>query len=529
MKSTSLGGNLTIMVVIRNASKVFDENPGEKYPQNFVTLKSMASSNDILINSNNASTKKWRVFLFPYFSRGHLIPMTDFAGLLSASHPDIELTMVVTPGNTKFITSSLGKSDNSTQQQVQILTYTFPSIGLKPDVETVGIDKLVESSAIDQAVYMARPSQEQVLQQYKPDAVIADIKLPWIAVIAATLRIPCLFLATSGAFPSLAYKCLSRMPANIGLYDHVTVLGPPGPEIRMPVLELPPLVFQDYAQYVERMQKILDDAFGIVVNTFRDLELEYCNEMEKGLAGRAYFVGPVSISCARDQRSTLERGGQGETGCLRWLDNKEERSVIFVSFGSQSYFNSAQLHELAMGLEESGQNFLWVVRGVDNSEEWIPEGWEKRIAERGFVLRGWAPQVAILAHTAIGAFVTHCGWNSILEGTAAGVPMLTWPLASEQFINEKLLVDVVGCAVRLWEGGKRSTRETESELVPRTVIAHAVSRFMEPEGEYASVHCKARELGAEARSAMAEGGSSMSDLSRLINDLINAMQSKTCQ
>ncbi|KAJ4763585.1 Glycosyltransferase [Rhynchospora pubera] len=182
-----------------------------------------------------------------------------------------------------------------------------------------------------------------------------------------------------------------------------------------------------------------------------------------------------------------------------------------------------------MGLEESRQNFLWVVKDADQSDEWIPEGWEERIADRGFVVRGWAPQLAILAHAAIGAFVMQCGWNSIQEATAAGVPMLTWPLAYEQFINEKLVVDVIGCAARLWEGGKRSTRETEKELVPRTVIAHALSRFMEPEGEFSSVHHKAQELGAVVRSAIADGGSSMSDLSRLISNLINAMENKTCQ
>ncbi|KAJ4799153.1 Glycosyltransferase [Rhynchospora pubera] len=443
----------------------------------------MASSNDTLINSNNANLKKWRVFVIPYFARGHLIPMKDFADLLSANHPDIEPTMVVTPGNTKFITSSIGKSNKSTQYPVQILTYPFPLIGLKPDVETVGIGKSTESSAIDKAAHMARPGQEQVLRKYKPDAVITDVMFPWIAAIAADLGIPCLFFASSGAFPILIIRSLFKIVAHLGLHDHVTVSGLPGPEIRMPVLELPTFVFEDnYTQKPERATKSWTDVFGFVVNTCRGLELDYCNEFEKTQASRAYFVGPVSVSCSMNQHDVVERGGEGETNCMRWLDSKEEQSVIFVSFGSQCYFKSAQLHELAMGLEESGQNFLWVVRCVDQSDEWMPEGWEERVADRGLV-----------------------------------------------FINEKLLVDVVGCATRLWEGGKRSTRETECELVPRTVIAHAVSQFMEPEGENSSVHCKARELGAVIRSAMAEGGSSTSDLSRLISDLINAMQSKTCQ
>ncbi|KAJ4760173.1 Glycosyltransferase [Rhynchospora pubera] len=459
----------------------------------------MASSNNFLTNSDKVNMKKWRVFLIPFFARSHLIPMADFAGLLSANHPDIELTMVVTPENTKFITSSLDKSNASAQHPVQILTYPFPSTGLKPDVETVGMGNSAESSDIDEASHMARPGLEQVLQQHKPDAVIADVTFSWIAAIAADFKIPCLFFAPLSSFSMLVLNCFQKMRVRPGLLDHVTVLGLPGPEIQMPVLELPPFVLEENnALNVESLYKAVLDAFGIVVNTCRGL-------------------------------SIIERGGEGETSCLRWLDTKEERSVIFVSFGTQCYFKSAQLHELAMGLEGSRQNFLWVVRDADQSEEWIPEEWEERIADRGFIVRGWAPQLAILEHAAIGAFVTYCGWNSIQEAIAAGVPMLTWPLASEQFINEKLVVDVIGCAARLWEGGKRSTRETEKELVPRTVIAHALSRFMEPEGEFSSVHRKAQELGPVARSAIADGGSSMRDLSRLISDLINAMESKTCQ
>lgn len=472
------------------------------------------------------------MFLIPFFARGHLIPMTDFACLLSSSHPDIEPTMVVTPGNTKFITSSLGKSNSNTQQPVQILTYPFPSTGVMANIETVGIGSSTESSTINQALHIIRPCQEQLLQQYKPDALIADFKFPWIAAIAADLGIPCLFFMCSGAFPVLVYRCLSRMRANIGLHDQITVLGLPGPDIQMPVLELPRFVLPEeekYARYVESMFKPLLDVFGVVVNSFRGLELEYCNEFEMTQARRVYFVGPVSLSHTTDMHGVIERGGEGDASCLKWLDNKDARSVIFVSFGSQCYFKSAQLHELAVGLEESGRNFLWVVRGVDQSVEWMPEGWEERVADRGLVVKEWAPQVAILENAAIGAFMTHCGWNSILEGTAAGVPMLTWPLAHDQFINEKLLVDVVCCAARLWEGGKRSSSETGSELVPRTVISHVVSRFMETGGEYSSVHCKAQELGAEARAAMAERGSSMADLNCLISDLINALESSTCE
>ena len=117
--------------------------------------------------------------------------------------------------------------------------------------------------------------------------------------------------------------------------------------------------------------------------------------------------------------------------CLKWLDTKEEHWVVFVCFGSWCHFTVEQLQEMAVGLEVSGRAFLWAVKGTTEdaakAEEWMPKRWE----ERGLVVRSWAPQVLILDHKAVGAFLTHCGWNSVLEAVAIGVPMLAWPLVFE--------------------------------------------------------------------------------------------------
>jgi UDP:flavonoid glycosyltransferase YjiC (YdhE family) len=76
-------------------------------------------------------------------------------------------------------------------------------------------------------------------------------------------------------------------------------------------------------------------------------------------------------------------------------------------------------------------------------------------ARRGMVVHRWAPQVSALRHTSVGWFVTHCGWNSVLEVVAAGVPMLAWPMSTDQFVNARLLVDEAGVAVHASTGGRQ--------------------------------------------------------------------------
>jgi hypothetical protein len=186
-----------------------------------------------------------------------------------------------------------------------------------------------------------------------------------------------------------------------------------------------------------------------------------------------------------------------------------------------THVSEAQLRELALGLEASGKLFLWVVR----SERWVPpEGWKEHVGDRGMVVTGWAPQTIILSHHAVGAFVTHCGWNSVLETVVAGVPVLTWPMVFEQFITERFVTKVLAIGERLWpEGaGVRSTRSEEHELIPANAVAQALAKFMEPGGAGDAARSRVKELSAKARAAMAEGGSSHRDLRHMIDDLMEA-------
>jgi hypothetical protein len=160
--------------------------------------------------------------------------------------------------------------------------------------------------------------------------------------------------------------------------------------------------------------------------------------------------------------------------CVSWLESKKPWTVVFVSFGSlvRSWSSSLpQLIEIGHGLEATKRPLIWVVkpRNLAEFEQWLFEdGFESRVGETGLVIRDWAPQKAILSHPATGAFVTHYGRNSVLECVAAGLPMVSCPHFAEQFMNEKLVVDVLRVGVPVGvKGAAQWGVEAEGVLATR--------------------------------------------------------------
>ncbi|CAL2278045.1 unnamed protein product [Prunus armeniaca] len=153
-----------------------------------------------------------------------------------------------------------------------------------------------------------------------------------------------------------------------------------------------------------------------LVCNFYEHEPAYADHYRKFLGIKAWHIGPTFL-CNKDTYAYLD-----EHECLKWLNSKTPNSVVYVSFGSVIKFDDAQLLEIALGLEASGQQFIWVVKkeksDEENKEDWLPEGFEKRVKGRGLVIRRWAPQVPILEHQAVEGFVTHCGWNSVIEAVS---------------------------------------------------------------------------------------------------------------
>ncbi|XP_021748457.1 hydroquinone glucosyltransferase-like [Chenopodium quinoa] len=198
---------------------------------------------------------------------------------------------------------------------------------------------------------------------------------------------------------------------------------------------------------------------GILINTFLDLEPGAIRGLQTEDPNRppVYPIGPIV-------RSGMDMGCKvGGLECLRWLDQQPSRSVLFVSFGSGGTLSYDQLSELAIGLEKSGVRFLWVVKGPneessfgsyynghdqDESFGFLPNGFVNRTKDRGLLISSWAPQIEVLSHKSTGGFLTHCGWNSILESVIHVMPLIAWPLYAEQNMNATILEEGLEVALR---------------------------------------------------------------------------------
>ncbi|MED6171375.1 hypothetical protein PIB30_040150 [Stylosanthes scabra] len=258
---------------------------------------------------------------------------------------------------------------------------------------------------------------------------------------------------------------------------------------------------------------------GVIVNTFTDLESDAIKAIEDQAKTRnnnanspfVYPIGPLIQTATTNQVNRLE--------CLTWLDNQPPKSVLYISFGSGGTVSQEQLNEIAFGLELSGNKFLWVLRAPnsfggsaylkeqkEDPLHYLPSGFLDRTKGQGLVVTSWAPQVEILAHGSTGGFLTHCGWNSILESVVYGVPMIAWPLFAEQSMNAVLLKDVLKVALM------PEKAEDEDGIIKREGIANVIMRIMEENKEGLEIRKRIKEFSdAAAAAAISENGGSSAE------------------
>ncbi|KAL0453063.1 UNVERIFIED_CONTAM: UDP-glucosyltransferase 29 [Sesamum latifolium] len=277
-----------------------------------------------------------------------------------------------------------------------------------------------------------------ILKQLKPHLLIYDFLQPWAPVVAKEQNIPAVeFITSSSTMTSFMFHYFRK------------------PWIKFP---FPNIYFRDYeysnmtrllkcasdpterdkaSEGVERSCKI------VLIKGFRDIEGKYIDYVTS-LVGKKFVP---------------------------------RKSTVFVSFGSEYFLTKEDIDEIAHGLELSNINFIWVVRfpkGANGHngllEKTLPRGFLERVGDRGKILEGWAPQTKILGHENVGGFVSHCGWNSVIESMNFGVPIIAVPMHLDQPINARL-VEEVGVGVEVVrDRNKRLSRGRLAAVIQQVVM-----------------------------------------------------------
>jgi UDP-glucosyl transferase 73C len=480
--------------------------------------------------------------LFPLIAQGHIIPMIDIAKLL-AQHGAI-VTIFTTPKNASRFTSVLSRALLN-GLQIKLITLNFPSkqAGLPDGCENFDMVTISQDMMYNlfHAVSLLHKQADELFDKLspKPNCIISDFCIPWTSQIAEKHHIPRI---SFHGFSSFCLHCMFKaFTSNIleSINSDSEFFSVPGipDKILVNKEQVPGLVKnENLKEYSEKILEAQMKSYGEIINSFEELEIEYVKGYKKIRNDKVWCVGPVSL-CNKDGLDKAQRGNIAsisENNCLKFLDLHKPKSVVYVCLGSLCNLISSQLIELALGLESTKRPFIWVIRdGIGKSEElekWISEEkFEERNKGTGLIIRGWAPQMVILSHASVGGFLTHCGWNSTLEGISFGVPMITWPLFADQFLNEKLVTQVlkIGVSLGVEVPMKWGEEEKSGVVVKKEGIKDAICNVMDEEGEESKERReRASELSEIGKRAIEKGGSSYLNITLLIEDIMQ-LQSST--
>ncbi|KAL5733121.1 hypothetical protein ACOSQ2_032813 [Xanthoceras sorbifolium] len=451
-----------------------------------------------------------RLVLFPLPLQGHINPMLQLANILHTH--GFSITIIHTNFNSPnpsnhphftfhFIPENLSESEASTDDLLALVALLNT--------------RCVEPFHDCLAKLCSSDSEEEPVA-----CLISDAILPFTQAVAEKLKLPRIVLRTGGASSFLVFAAfpLLRERGYLPIQDS---------KLEEPVVEIPPLKVKDLPvintsdpqtlhQVVDGMVDGAKASSGLIWNTFEDLEQPSLDTLGQKFPIPIFPMGPFHKIFTASSSSSSGLLKQEDQSCISWLDKlatTAPKSVIYVSFGSIAAISEAEFLEIAWGLANSNQPFLWVVRpglltrrGGSDWLELLPSGFLEKLGGRGHIVK-WAPQQEVLAHPSVGAFWTHNGWNSTLESLCEGVPMICMPCFTDQRVNARYVSDVWRVGLQLENG------------IERGEIEKTIRRLMvEREGK--EIRERILCLKEKAILSLKEGGSSYESINSLVTHIL---------
>ncbi|TVU30729.1 hypothetical protein EJB05_22364, partial [Eragrostis curvula] len=439
----------------------------------------------------------------PYPAQGHVLPLLELA------HRFADHGFAVTFVNTDHIHAHLVAASPEFAEQDGAATPGEVRLVSVPD-GLPAEDGRYDIGTLTSALHSTLPaSMEGMIEKGQFCCMVVDYGMTWVLGVAKKAG-----LRTAALWPS----CAAVMTTGLAVPELIAggMLDKNGWQTNKEIapvgdlqMNLAPLAWN--AVGTDEAQKHIFRCLNNIVQALGMADLLLCNtakELEEGILSQHPAILPIGpLPTGLRQGKPLGNFWPEDASCMSWLDRQPDRSVVYVSFGSMALLDQKGFYELARGLELSGMSFLWVVRrGI--ADITFPDGFLETVEKRGKIV-SWSPQHKVLAHPAIACFVSHCGWNSVMEGVRNGLPFLTWPCFADQFINESYVCDV-------WKTGLRLVKDNDSGLVTSSHITSQLKKLLND----AMIASRALELQKVVSNSIRKDGTAQKNL----NTLIDAMR-----
>ncbi|KAM0944476.1 putative trans-zeatin O-beta-D-glucosyltransferase [Dioscorea sansibarensis] len=461
----------------------------------------------IIIGNN---MRRPHALLLPFPAQGHVLPLMELAYRMASQG------FIITFINTHFNHARLLSSTTTPPPSINFISITD---GMQPEDDRNDIAKLCHALMTFMPLHLLQLINTMHIQESdKPTCFIADEGMAWALDISKKTGL------RSAAFSPASANTFTNMRSIPYLIEHGIInehdgsAKKPG-QVFILSTGIPPMNVDHLSwncffdsesnkiifQYVVNNNKVMKHAEFIIFNSFYEAEKAVFNYLN---SCKMLPIGPL-ISKHTSSTSLSRCFWAEDKTCKSWLDEQRDNSVIYVAFGSLAILDERQFQELAFGLELTGRPFLWVIRPdtTGKAATRLPEGFGDRIGDRGKVVE-WSPQQEVLGHPALAGFITHCGWNSTMEGVSNGVPFLCWPYFADQHLNQSYICDV-------WKNGLKMMPD-ENGLITREEIRTKVEELVGDE----QMKTRALTLKEMAMRSVDKGGHSFENF----NIFITAMK-----
>ncbi|WZZ48417.1 hypothetical protein YC2023_048524 [Brassica napus] len=438
--------------------------------------------------------KRGHVLAVPYPTQGHITPIRQFCKRLTSK--GLKTTLALTT----FIFNSI-KPDPSGPISIATISdgYDLHGFDSSASIHDYLQDfKTFGSKTIGDIIRKHQTSDNPIT------CIVYDAFMPWALDVAREFG-----LAASVFFTQ---SCAVNYVYYLSYVNHGS--------LKLPIDDLPFLELQDlpsffsvcgsYPAYFEMvLQQFTNfekeftnfkEADFVLVNSYKELDIH-----EEELLSNVcpvLTIGPTVPSMYLDQQIKLDTDNdlnlfdsKEAAFCTAWLNTRPQGSVVYIAFGSMAQLSSVQMEELASAVRSF--SYLWVVRASEESK--LPSGFLESVDKDKCLVLRWSPQLEVLSNKAVGCFMTHCGWNSTMEGLTLGVPMVAMPQWTDQPMNAKYIQDV-------WKVGVRVKAEKETGVAMREEIEFSIKAVMEGE-KSKDMKKNARKWRDLAVKSLSEGGS----------------------